>query len=413
MKPRLFIAMHYMELGGAEMSLVGLLQALDYGRCDVDLFVYDHRGELMRFIPEGVRLLPENPVYAHLERPLAATLRAAFRFGVLSLGTRWRLLRLVAARLKAKWLYRRYARRHGPRDGSALFGYIGACVTPALPPLAGLGEYDLAISFLTPHNFVRDKVWARRKWAWIHTDYSFIDIDVELERPVWGSFDRIVSISPGVTRAFLQKMPVLAPKVMEMENILSPAFVRCRAEEPCPDAPAPRPGGYNLLSVGRLSHAKNYDNIPDICRRLCEQGLDVRWYIIGYGGEEALIRQRIAEAGMQERVLLLGKRANPYPYIRACDVYVQPSRYEGKSVTVREAQVLCKPVVVAAYATAASQVQDGVDGRIVPQENAACADALAGFLRDAALRERLTKYLEAHDYGNVREVGKLYAALAE
>lgn len=413
MRPRLFIAMHYMELGGAEMSLVGLLQALDYGRCDVDLFVYSHQGELMRFVPDGVRLLPENPVYAHLERPLAVTLCAAFRPGRLSPGARWRLLRLVAARLKAKWLYRRYARRNAPRDGSALFGYVGACTAPVLPSLVGLGEYDLAISFLTPHNIVRDKVRARHKWAWIHTDYSFIDIDVELERPVWESYDRIVSISAEVTRAFLQKMPSLASKVVEMENVLSPAFIRRRAEEPCPDIPAPRPGGYNLLSVGRLSHAKNYDNVPDICRRLCAQGLDVRWYIIGYGGDEALIRQRIAEAGMQERVLLLGKRANPYPYIRACDVYVQPSRYEGKSVTVREAQVLCKPVVVAAYATAASQVQDGVDGRIVPQENAACAGALAGFLRDAALQKRLTEYLGTHDYGNVREVEKLYAALLE
>ena len=62
---------------------------------------------------------------------------------------------------------------------------------------------------------------------------------------------------------------------------------------------------------------------------------------------------------MEEHVLLLGKRTNPYPYIAACDIYAQPSRYEGKSVTVREAQMLCKPVAVTAYPTATSQVRDG------------------------------------------------------
>ena len=77
---------------------------------------------------------------------------------------------------------------------------------------------------------------------------------------------------------------------------------------------------------------KNFDNVPDICRRLMENGLDVKWYLIGYGGEEPLIRQKIAEAGMQERVIILGKKDNPYPYMRACDLYVQPSRYEGKAV---------------------------------------------------------------------------------
>ena len=96
-----------------------------------------------------------------------------------------------------------------------------------------------------------------------------------------------------------------------------------------------------LLSIGRFTHAKNYDNVPDIARRIVtDYGIDdLRWYIIGFGGDEQLIRRNIDRAGMQEHVVLLGKKSNPYPYIKACDLYVQPSRYEGKSVTVREAQI--------------------------------------------------------------------------
>ena len=60
MKKRIFISMHYLELGGAEISLIGLLQALDYSRYDVDLFIHSHQGELMQFVPKEVNILPEN-----------------------------------------------------------------------------------------------------------------------------------------------------------------------------------------------------------------------------------------------------------------------------------------------------------------------------------------------------------------
>ncbi len=177
-----------------------------------------------------------------------------------------------------------------------------------------------------------------------------------------------------------------------------------------------------LLSVGRFSEAKNYDNVPDICKRIIKYLKDdsiqkadsvfpIKWFIIGYGGDEELIRQKIKESGMENNVILLGKRSNPYPYIKACDIYVQPSRYEGKSVTVREAQMLCKPVVVTNYPTASSQIKDGLDGVIVPMDNEGCAKGLARVILDEALQQRLEEYLQEHDYGNEAEVEKIYRLL--
>ena len=137
----------------------------------------------------------------------------------------------------------------------------------------------------------------------------------------------------------------------------------------------------------------------------------MRWYIIGFGSDEALIRQKIADAGMQDHVILLGKKENPYPYIKACDIYVQPSRYEGKSVTVREAQVLCRPVVVTDYPTAKSQISDGIDGVIVPMDNEACASGLINVIKDKELQNTVSNYLATHDYGNESEVEKIYDLL--
>ena len=110
-------------------------------------------------------------------------------------------------------------------------------------------------------------------------------------------------------------------------------------------------------------------------------------------------------------VFLLGKKKNPYPYIKACNIYVQPSRYEGKSVTVREAQVLCKPVIVTNYPTAKGQIQDGIDGVIVPLNNEGCAQGIAQVLENKGLQESIANYLTSHDYGNEQEVNKIYALL--
>ena len=386
--------MHYLELGGAEMSLIGLLNALDPAKVDVDLFIYCHRGPLMKFIPKWVNLLPENTAYAVIESPIAVALKRGH-------------LGVVAGRLMAKLKCQQF-RRHYPAKGddAAIMQYVGNYVTPWLPRINPDVEYDLCISYLTPHNIGRDKVRAKKRLAWIHTDYSTVDIDVVRELPVWGAYDHIASISHDVTSSFLNAFPSLSDRIIEIENILSADFVHSRAERS-----VELPGTVRLLSIGRYCTAKNYDNVPDICRRLRLQGVDAKWYIIGFGGSEELIRQRIAEAGMEEHVILLGKKDNPYPYIKACDIYVQPSRYEGKSITVREAQILCKPVAVTNYPTASSQIKNGVDGVIVPLDNEGCARGLADFIADTALQQRIVDYLRIHDYANTSEVEKIYSLL--
>jgi glycosyltransferase involved in cell wall biosynthesis len=397
-KRRFFISMHYMELGGAEAALIGMLQAIDYSRYEVDLFLHSHRGEMMQYIPEEVNILPEIKDYAMIEKPMTEALRKG-------------CFRVVQARLKAKWQYKRYLKQKGLSESAAVFQYIGNAVTTVLPSLAFLGEYDLAISFLNPHNIVRDKVKAKKKICWIHTDYTNIDINVAQELPVWDSFDHIMSISPDVTKTFLQVFPSLKDKIVEMENILPADFIRKRAEEF--DASAECAGdGIKVLSVGRFCEAKNYDNVPDICRCIRKQGIDLRWFLIGYG-DDSLIRQRIHEAGMEDYVIILGKRTNPYPYMKACDIYAQPSRYEGKSVTVREAQILCKPVVVTDYPTAKSQINNNIDGVIVPMSNEGCAKGMVDFIQNRLLQRRIVEYLQQHGYGSAGEMEKLYKLISE
>ena len=227
---------------------------------------------------------------------------------------------------------------------------------------------------------------------------------------MWRVYDYIVSISDAVTDSFLAIFPELKDKIILIENILPERLVKKQA-----DAFSVKnemlATGLRLLSIGRFCNAKNFDNVPDICRRLREQGLDITWYLIGFGGDETLIKKRIQEAGMQDYVRILGKKGNPYPYIKECDVYVQPSRYEGKCVTVREAQMMGKPVVITNYETAKSQLEDGVDGVILPLDNQKCADGIFDLLKRNGLLDLLASNCQKRDYSNANEVKKIYRIL--
>jgi len=163
-----------------------------------------------------------------------------------------------------------------------------------------------------------------------------------------------------------------------------------------------------LCSVGRFSKPKNFINAVYMCKYLVDYGINLKWYIIGYGSEQNIIEKTIQKLKMEKHFIILGKKLNPYPYMKACDIYIQPSLYEGKAVTVREAQILCKPVIVTNYATSKSQVKNGYDGVIVPLSNNKAAKGIYTFIKDKDIQKRIVTYLEENDFGNEKEVEKIY-----
>ena len=393
----ILIFSHALELGGAERALIGLLHALDYSKVEVDLFLMRHSGEMMADIPPQVNLLPELPQYTCLAVPMRTVIKK-------------RQLGVALGRVAGKWAAARRNRQLGYDTGSSVGLEYSHKYTRRFMPPVGRRDYDLAVSFLTPHYFVAEKVQAKKKIAWIHTDYSRMLIDRESEKQMWDRYDHIGSISDMVSECFCQVFPELRSKLVKIENIIPASVIRKSAQAGCPDD-MPCDGSLRLLSVGRYCEAKNFDNVPDICRRISESGLDVKWYIIGFGAMEDMICQKIAEAGMEDHVILLGKRADPYPYIAHCDLYAQPSRFEGNSVTVREAQILSKPVVITCYATSASQLRDGVDGIIVPMDNAGCAAGIGALLRNPAQMHALSDGCRMGNYANTDEARKLMELL--
>ena len=389
---KILIVSHAMEIGGAERALLGLLESIDTQLYQVDLFLLRHEGELLKLIPNNINLLPEIPEYTVLERPMKQTLGEGHFL-------------LTASRLYGKLKAERFAKKNNLNVGAIAIEYSHKYTKKFMPNIQPGVQYDMAISFLTPHYFVAEKVNANKKVAWIHTDYDFVDVDINSELSMWNKFDKIAAVSEGVEQSFVKKFPSLKDKVFVFENIMSAKLIVTQSK----DNPklSFSPENINLLSVGRFCHAKNFDNVPEICKIIRNNGLNVKWYLIGYGGDENLICKKIQEENMQNYVIMLGKQENPYPYINMCDVYIQPSRYEGKCVAVREAQMLGKPVIITNYTTSSSQLNNGVDGIIVPMDNRSCGEEIAKILNNKELLEKIKRNCAKNDYSGFEEAKKI------
>ncbi len=395
---KILIVSHGMGLGGIERSLLGLLNSFDYNNYEVDLFLMKHEGELLSEIPEKVKLLPAIPActcYAVPIQKAAKNMHFLMCFG------------RAIAKFKAKYFIKKNNRTKA--YSSIELEYSHKYTMPFIPKLRQEGKiYDLAISFATPHYFVSKKVTAKKKAAWIHTDYSTIDIDEESEFKMWNAYDYIVGVSENCVNSFLNVFPELAYKTIVIENILMSEMVKKNASEK-KDAQDEFDHAYtNLLSVGRFDKAKNFEAIPEIVARLLKRGLKIKWYLIGYGDTEAEIIRNIDTFHVQESVILLGKKENPYPYMKDCDVYVQPSKFEGKCVAVREAQILCKPVIITRYLTAESQIDSGINGYIIEQGIDNIVDGLFDLLSNFNLLTKVAENCSKIDFGNQSEIKKIY-----
>lgn len=399
MKKKILIAVYNLEIGGIERSLINMLENIDYQKVEVDLLIYHHTGELFDSIPMQVNVLPQINKYALFRK----SIKQCFIEGYYAIAAA-RMLSKIIAEVKSN--FRKL------EEGS---GYIQMQLAQKYSMIflpKQLKKYDLAISYAWPHDIIANKVEANKKVAWVHTDYSKLEIDNSIDLATWNKFDYIASVSIECLKSFLEQYPTLKDKAMVIENLTSPAFIKEMSIKE-KEIGFVSDQHFNLISVGRLSYVKGFDMAIEALKILHNKGYKkIKWYVVGYGGYENKLRELIAKNGLSESFFLLGKKTNPYLYIKACDLYVQPSRYEGKAVTVTEAMILGKPVLITDYPTAGSQVKQGVDGYICELSAAGLAKEIERLYKNKDLREEVIKNIEGKDYSNSYELQKLYSLIS-
>jgi glycosyltransferase involved in cell wall biosynthesis len=394
MKKKILISSFDLAIGGVERSLIGLLQHFDYSKYEIDLLLFKHEGEFLSFLPTGPNLLNEIPQYTTFRKSIKEIVKEGY-------------YQIGMSRIMAKTLSSLQGKVQGiDEPGYLNIQYGWEMMTPFLPKLHK--EYDVAIGFLWPHHFIGEKVKARKRIGWVHTDYSNINLNKKAEKRMWNKLDKVVAVSEECSSTFLGVFPSLKEKTIVIENILSAKMVREQANLEIPVEIEDNTNHTTLVTVGRLSHAKGIDRAIRACKKLVNQGYHIKWYIVGYGPLEEELSQLIHSLNLQNHFFLLGKKVNPYPFIKAADVYVQPSRYEGKAVTIREAQILEKPVVITNFPTAKSQAEDGFDALIVDSNVEGLVSGIKRLIDDEQLKSTIIKNIQKTSYGNESEIEKLY-----
>ena len=386
-----------MNAAGTEKSFLSFSKYIDYEKYDVELLLASKTGEFLKFVPPQIKItdmgkwgwifditkdnaaalitknvIKKNPFFAFSLVPYIIKMK---RGGV---------SRLYAAnRLWVKLMKKMPVREE---------------------------EYDIALAYWGDHTmfYMVDKVNAKKKISWLHFDYDEPPREDALYLPYFEKSDKIVTVSNEIKNSVIKKFPSLESKTVVIENVIDKDDINRKAGEKtdfCDDF-----DGVKILSIGRLCEQKGFDlAIPAVARLFCE-GENLRYYIIGEGSGE--YRQKLLdiarENGTEECVRFLPQTDNPYKYMARCDIYLQPSRHEGKPISVEEAKVLCLPICVTEYKSAREQLGDGSLGYICEISEDGIYNGLKTLLRDKDKRE---EYRTALSKVEKRENGDIFGRL--
>ena len=372
---KIIFCLQTMVLGGVEKELITVLKKIHRDFDITLLLLYPDDTEILKEIPEDVKL-----VFADIDRE--------YYFGSTA--------HVVKQRIKKGKIpeavgiaVKRFLKR----------GMTGSNVSMENIPVYG-EDFDVAICYHIHSSFllryVTEKIRAKKKVAWIHNDFYISGYPVQRLKPYVVRYDEFVAVSKKVKSEFSALCPWYAGGVSTAYNYLDVDEIEARSREEADDSRYTEHSAFKILTVGRFSEEKGIDLAIIASSLLKKMDLDFHWFIMGCGALEDTYRELIEAHGVGDRVTILGRKQNPYPYIRNCGIQVQPSRHEAYPLVIMEAKILKKPIVCASFNGADEQIQHGVNGLIVPRNDAvALAEAVAGLIRSPETRAAFTRELEA------------------
>lgn len=226
-------------------------------------------------------------------------------------------------------------------------------------------EYDEAIAYAGPmaliDYYIVNKVKAKRKLGWIHFDISTIGVDKNLSKKLYKNFDQINVVSKDAKEKFDLVFPGFKNKTNVFYNvILKEEIIKLAEKKGFTDGYK----GLRLLTVGRISREKGQDLAIGALKRIVDKGIDTKLYLVGTGNFIEECENLANKLGIKDRVVFLGAKSNPYPYMKECDIYIQPSRYEGYCTTVMEALIFNKKIVITKFNSAQEQLEGRENSQI-------------------------------------------------
>lgn len=375
-KTKILFVINSLEGAGIEKSLVTLLNNISIDKYDIYLKVFSRTGLFMNQIPTSIHVLSEEPqfyplrkscmYYIHKGKILHAFMRCLIP-----------LLKRNKTNNKWEWRIRKFLSEKNEE------------------------YYDVAIGYADgqPTYFVINQVKANYKVGWNHLDYTLSGYNHCIDKYYFNKLDKMVVISSSCEQSILQTSPELEGKTVLIENIIDENAILEKSKEFYPSEFKTHKG-IIIVSIGRLSKQKGYDHALRALGILNKKGITFTYFIIGIGNEENEIISLSKQLGIEENVVLLHQKSNPYPYLKNCDIYLQTSNIEGKSIALEEAKILCKPIVITNFATSSDQIQNEYNGLVCEFDSGNIADAIYRIINESNLKTKLVCNLEKSNKGN-------------
>lgn len=355
------------QMGGVSVLLDDILKRINLKKFNVDVMVLHNNGDYLDDLPEGVDVIYGSPFFEVVDLSLKEVIKTKNIFKIIKKIYLVFLMKtgLIKGKIKKermKCLSKKYDTEVAFKDGfTALFTAYGD---------------------------------SEKKIHWLHTDYVMHDCTAKyhnLFEKTFPLFDKIIGISHAVVERFNQIYPGIQCEVIY--NLIDIAKIKKMGEE----NDIHLGDGINFVSCGRIHEMKGYDRLINVFHRLDDMGLlkHVSLTIIGDGPDFSKVQNLVQEYGLKDKVKLLGRKKNPYPYVKAADAFLMCSRYEPFGLVVLEAMVLGTPVISTEVASIREIMREDY-GIITDNNEEGLIKAIAEVIKNPnylnKYRENLKKY---------------------
>ncbi|MDU4862753.1 MAG: glycosyltransferase [Terrisporobacter othiniensis] len=395
MKKKILFMLINMNIGGTEKALLTMLAEIDKAEYDVTLLMLEEYGGFLDQIPNWV-----NVKYIKNFKELKKIINNPIHVNAIDLFKNKEFVKAT----KMVYLYLIYKIT---KEQTKFYEYI-LNDYPVIDE-----EYDMAVAYAGPMDFISyfvvHKIKSKKKVQWIHFDVTKIGFNKKFAMKIYEKFDNIFVVSNEAKNKLHNLLPCLNDKTEVFFNIISPKTIIKMSKEGSGFDDNFK--GIRILTVGRLSKEKGQDLTIPVLAKLKANGYNVKWYCIGEGNARHEYERIIKQHKLENDYLLMGNKTNPYPFMKDCDIYVQPSRYEGYCITLSEIRCFNKPIIATKFTGANEQIKHNQTGVLVDINEDEIYEYIKELIDNIALKNKISKNLKNEQLNEKTSLEKLYTVL--
>lgn len=376
-KTKIAFFINFLKIGGIERALLNLVKILPKDEFDITVYVGIKEGSLLEETKKYAKVI-EIPQF---EEKIVYDFKETLKKYIKKLKI-IKAVKLILQKIKIKL-------EHKETNFMAL----------ELPKLNE--KFDVAVAYQVPISaitlYVSNNVVADKKILWSHCDMKSVKKEtIKCYEKYFENFDYIISVSEDTNDHIKELVPRFEKKCIYIDNVIDVNGIK-EWSKINQNEINKKDNTINILTVARLAKGKGYDLAIEVTKKLICNDYNVKWFAVGDGEERNKLEKMIKTYNLEKNFIMLGEKDNPYPYIKNCDIYVQPSEYEGACTATIEAKILERPIVTTKTSGISKNFKDKKTAIITNYNVNDIYNAIV-LLMDTSEREKLVENIKKDRY---------------